>query len=49
MAHGSSFGLNDLEALLAVAHEAKTWIAAYVLLTRINGKPSVVRRLPKAL
>jgi hypothetical protein len=26
------FGLNDLEALLTVAHEAKAWIAAHVLL-----------------
>jgi hypothetical protein len=25
------FGLNDLEALLTVAHEAKEWIAAHVL------------------
>ena len=26
-----SFGLNNLEALLTVAHEAKEWIAAQVL------------------
>jgi len=26
-----SFGLNDLEALLTVVHEAKEWIAAHVL------------------
>jgi hypothetical protein len=26
--NGTSFGLNDLEALVAVAHEAKEWIAA---------------------
>ena len=26
-----SFGLNDLEALLTVAREAKEWIAAHVL------------------
>ena len=25
------FGLNDLEALLTVAHEAKEWITAHVL------------------
>jgi hypothetical protein len=31
MAHGTSFGLNDLEALLTVASEAKEWIAAHVL------------------
>jgi hypothetical protein len=29
--NGTSFGLNDLEALLTVAHEAKEWIAANVL------------------
>ena len=29
--NGTSFGLNDLEALLTVAHEAKEWIAAHVL------------------
>jgi len=29
--NGTSFGLNDLEALLSVAHEAKEWIAAHVL------------------
>jgi hypothetical protein len=29
--NGSSFGLNDLEALLTVAYEAKEWIAAHVL------------------
>ena len=29
--NGTSFGLNDLEALLTVAHEAKVWIAAHVL------------------
>jgi hypothetical protein len=29
--NGTSFGLNDLEALLTVAHEAKQWIAAHVL------------------
>ena len=28
--NGTSFGLNDLEALLTVAHEAKEWIAAHV-------------------
>jgi hypothetical protein len=26
--NGTSFGLNDLESLLIVAHEAKEWIAA---------------------
>ncbi len=31
MRNGTSFGLNDLEALLTVAHEAKDWIAAHVL------------------
>jgi hypothetical protein len=31
MRNSSSFGLNDLEALLTVAHEAKAWIAAHVL------------------
>jgi hypothetical protein len=29
--NGTSFGLNDLEALLTVAYEAKEWIAAHVL------------------
>jgi hypothetical protein len=29
--NGISFGLNDLEALVTVAHEAKQWIAAHVL------------------
>ena len=29
--NGTSFGLNDLEALVTVAHEAKEWIAAHVL------------------
>jgi hypothetical protein len=29
--NGSSFGLNDLEALVTVAHEAQQWIAAHVL------------------
>ena len=29
--NGTSFGLNELEALVTVAHEAKEWIAAHVL------------------
>jgi hypothetical protein len=29
--NGTSFGLNDLEALRTVAREAKEWIAAHVL------------------
>ena len=29
--NGTSFGLNDLEALLTVAREAKDWIAAHAL------------------
>ena len=29
--NGISFGLNDLEALVTVAHKAKEWIAANVL------------------
>ena len=29
--NGTSFGLNDLEALLTVASEAKEWISAHVL------------------
>jgi hypothetical protein len=29
--NGTSFGLNDLEALVTVAHQAKEWIAAHVL------------------
>jgi hypothetical protein len=29
--NGTSFGLNDLEALVTVAHEAKEWIATHVL------------------
>lgn len=29
--NGTSFGLNDLEALLIVAREAKEWIAAHIL------------------
>jgi len=28
---GTSFGLNDLEALLTVAREAKEWMAAHAL------------------
>ena len=28
---GTSFGLNDLEALLTVAREAKEWMATHVL------------------
>ncbi len=29
--NGTSFGLNDLDALLIVGHEAKEWMAAHVL------------------
>jgi len=29
--NGTSFGLNDLEALMNVAFEAKEWMAAHVL------------------
>ena len=29
--YGTSFGLNDLEALLIVARVAKEWIAAHIL------------------
>jgi hypothetical protein len=29
--NGTSFGLNDLEALVTVACDAKEWIAAHVL------------------
>jgi hypothetical protein len=29
--NGTSFGLNDLEALLTVAREAKDWIAVHAL------------------
>ena len=29
--NGTSFGLNDLDALLTVAYEAKEWIDAHVL------------------
>jgi len=29
--NGTSFGLNDLEALLTVARDAKEWIAAHAL------------------
>lgn len=29
--NGTSFGLNDLEALLTVAHKAKEWISARAL------------------
>ena len=29
--NGTSFGLNDLEALLTVAREAKEWIAAHAM------------------
>ena len=29
--NGTSFGLNDLEALIAVACEAKEWIATHAL------------------
>jgi hypothetical protein len=31
--NGISFGLNDLEALIAVAHEAKEWISTHVVKT----------------
>ena len=29
--NGTSFGLNDLEALITVACDAKEWIAAHVV------------------
>ena len=29
--NGTSFGLNELEALVTVARDAKEWIAAHVL------------------
>ena len=29
--NGTSFGLNDFEALVSVARDAKEWIAAHVL------------------
>ena len=29
--NGTSFGLNDIEALVSVARDAKEWIAAHVL------------------
>lgn len=29
--NGTSFGLNDLEALLTLARQAKNWIAAHAL------------------
>ena len=29
--NGTSFGLNDLEALLSVARDAKEWISAHAL------------------
>jgi hypothetical protein len=29
--NGTSYGLNDLEALMTVANQAKEWIAAHVL------------------
>ena len=29
--NGTSFGLNDLEALVSVAREAKEWMATHVL------------------
>jgi len=29
--NGTSFGLNDLEALVSVAREAKEWISAHAL------------------
>jgi hypothetical protein len=29
--NGTSFGLNDLEALVSVAREAKEWIAAHAI------------------
>jgi hypothetical protein len=29
--HGTSFGLNDLEALVSAAREAKEWIATHIL------------------
>ncbi len=46
--NGTSFGLNDLEALLTVAREAKEWICRSRLeaLSRFNGKPPALRGLP---
>jgi putative transposase len=29
--NGTSFGLNDLEALVSVAHEGKEWISVHAL------------------
>ena len=43
--NGTSLGLNDLEALLNVACEAKEWITAHTL-KRFRGKSSALRRLP---
>ena len=41
---GTSFGLNDLEAVLTVAYEANEWIAAHVLKapSRFFGRSPVV-------
>ena len=45
--NGTSFGLNDLGALVSVAREAKEWIAAHVLKRScFHGKPPVLRGLP---
>ena len=49
--NGTSFGLNDLEALVSVAREAKEWISTHAVeaLSRFNGKPPAIRRLPSPL
>lgn len=40
--NSTSFGLNDLEALLSVAHQAKDWIAARAL-KRLAASPGSLR------
>jgi hypothetical protein len=47
----TSFGLNDLEALVSVAREAKEWILRSCLeaLSRFKGKLPALRGLPFAI
>ena len=49
--NGTSYGLNDLEALMNVALESQGVDRRSCLeaVNRFNGKPSAIRRLPKAL
>ena len=48
--NGTSFGLNDLEAFVTVAREAKEWISASRIeaLSCFQGKPPTIRGFPRA-